>query len=239
MRARDLLIGIGVVASVCGATPPSRSLPRGATATSGLLGAGLPARQMVAIPAGTLRPLYGNAVKVGAFRLDRDPVTREEYLGWRQAARPIGNPRAPMTDVRWTDARDYCVARGGRLPTLAEWEYAAAASGTTDLLAAYASRSANPSTVDRGETNGLGVRGMHDLVWEWVADPNDRVAALYHAGIDHSHRHAKGQAHDLSCAGAALGAADPRDYPAFLRAAFRSGLTESTRLPTLGFRCAA
>ena len=50
------------------------------------------------------------------------------------------------------------------------------------------------------------------------------------------HQHA---AHDLSCAGAAMGASDPRDYPSFLRSAFRSGLTESTRLPSLGFRCAS
>ena len=77
---------------------------------------------------------------------------------------------------------------------------------------------------------------MHDLVWEWVADPNDRIAALHHAGMHHGH--VKSEAHDMSCAGAAIGASDPRDYPAFLRGAIRAGLTETTRLPTLGFRCA-
>src|SRR5690242_7637199 len=105
MRARDLLLGIGVVASVCAATP------RG---------------QMVSIPAGTLRPLYGAPTKVRAFTIDRDPVTRGEYLGWLMLGAKVQNPRVPMTEVTWSEARHYCIARGARLPTLAEWEYVAA-----------------------------------------------------------------------------------------------------------------
>jgi formylglycine-generating enzyme required for sulfatase activity len=218
MRVRDLLLGIGVVASVCGSTTPTR--------------------RMVSIPAGTWRPLYGAPVKVGEFSIDRDAVTRGEYLAWLMLGAKVENPHMPMTGVTWGEARSYCVARGARLPTLAEWEYVAAASKTSrnaaadpafiqQLVSTYATRSST-TTVDEGATNAYGVRGMHDVVWEWVGDPNARIVSI----------HAHG-AHDLSCAGAAMGATDPRDYPAFLRSAFRSGLTESTRLPTLGFRCAA
>ena len=220
LKIRALLLLAGVVASQCAATP---------------------VRRMIRIPAGSYRALYmkGPAVPVAAFSIDRDPVTRGEYLRWRNGSPgPAADGRRPMTDVTWREAGDYCAAQGGRLPTLGEWEYAAAATKGVDLVAVYSARSATPPAVDRGAANALGVRGMHDLVWEWVADPNDRIAALYHAAMGHGHHHATGGAHDMSCAGAAIGAVDPRDYPAFLRAAFRSGLTEATRLSSLGFRCA-
>ena len=180
---------------------------------------------MVRVAAGTLRPLYGAPVKVGAFSIDRDPVTRAEYLG----SAKVMNPNAPMTEVTWAEARNFCLARGKRLPTLAEWEYVAAVDSASfsKVVTRYMTRSSDAS-VTTGSINRYGVRGLHDFVWEWVGDPNARIVAMHEHG-----------AHDLSCAGAAMGAADPRDYPAFLRAAFRSGLTESTRLPTLGFRCAA
>jgi formylglycine-generating enzyme required for sulfatase activity len=42
-----------------------------------------------------------------------------------------------------------------------------------------------------------------------------------------------------SCAGAAMGASDPSNYPALLRESFRSALTERSTARTLGFRCAA
>ncbi|HET9426096.1 MAG TPA: SUMF1/EgtB/PvdO family nonheme iron enzyme [Gemmatimonadaceae bacterium] len=232
MRLSRWMVLIAAVSAAVSSTGTAHSsLP--------LLRASSPARKMVRVPAGTYRPMYAQqTVAIASFSLDRDPVTRAEYLAWKGAPRPPGeDARRPMTGVTWSEASAFCSARGGRLPTLAEWEYAAAAKAPADLVATYASRSATPPAVDRGVTNALGIRGMHDLVWEWVADPNDRIAALWHAGM--GHRHSDGKAHDMSCAGAAIGAADPRDYPAFLRGAIRSGLTESTRMETLGFRCAA
>ena len=235
---------------------------------------------MVRMPAGAYRPLYGpagdrGAVAVRAFWLDRDPVTRGEFLAFVRA-----NPRwsrgqvtaqladregyladwpaaleaggatdlaRPVTSVSWFAARAYCEARGKRLPTLAEWEYAAAASDTRRdaagdpafmqrLLALYASRPRPLPPVDAagdaGTPNAYGVRGLHGLAWEWVADFNGVLVSDDSRGVG-------GRDHDLFCASAAIGAADASNFPAFLRYALRAGLTGRSTLETLGFRCAA
>jgi sulfatase modifying factor 1 len=203
-----------------------------------VLGAAAPRGNMVRIPAGMSRGLYAeSSVPVASFLIDRDPVTRDEYLSWK-AGRAVRSAegRRPMTEVTRAEAAGYCAAREGRLPSLAEWELVAAASRNDrdasldpafaqSLVSDYTSRDGT-RTVDHAAVNAYGVRGLHDLVWEWAIDP-------------HAQHHMEGAGHELNCAGAALGASDPRNYPAFLRAAFRSGLTDSTRLPTLGFRCAA
>ena len=44
---------------------------------------------------------------------------------------------------------------------------------------------------------------------------------------------------DPTCAGAALGASDAANYPAFLREAVRASLTPRSTARHLGFRCAA
>jgi len=125
-----------------------------------MLTALLLAQLAVAVPAGSYRPLYGRpgdgAVRVEAFRIDREPVTRGEFLAfverhpeWRRSrVRPLfaardrylagwrgdlgagdaTDLRRPVTEVSWFAARAYCAAQGKRLPTVHEWEYVAAAS---------------------------------------------------------------------------------------------------------------
>jgi formylglycine-generating enzyme required for sulfatase activity len=233
------------------------------------------AAAMVRLPAGAYRPLYGRptdpATRVAGFRLDRDPVTRGEFLAfvranpeWRRGAvKPLFADRAhylagwrgdldagdatdlrrPVTGVSWFAARAYCSAQGKRLPTVAEWEYAAAASATaadaardprvvSALLATYTSRPKPAPPVETAAVNAHGVRGMHDLVWEWVDDFNSVLVSDDSRGVG-------GRDHDLFCASAAIGATDPDNFPAFLRYAVRAGSTARTSLESLGFRCAA
>jgi len=218
----------------------------------------------------------GAPVAVGSFRLDREPVNRGEYLafvsahpewrrgtvrplfagadylsGWRNVldAGDATDLRRPVTEVSWFAAKAYCASQGKRLPTVDEWEYAAAASETRAnigrdatfirrILALYVARPNDGvlPPVGRGFRNVYGVRDMHGLAWEWTLDFNDVMVS------DDSRASGSGTGssdHKLFCASAAIGASDPSNYPAFMRYAFRAGLTGRSTARTLGFRCAA
>ena len=178
------------------------------------------------------------------------PVFAERgYLAdWRSSA--IADPSRdyePVTEVSWFAAKAYCASVGERLPTTDEWEYVAAADGskrdasrdagrTGALLAWYSSRSGHaPRAIGHSVPNAYGVSNLHELVWEWTADFNSVLVS------DDSRELGAGgdeRDHHLFCASAAIGATDASNYAAFLRYAFRSGLTARTVSQSLGFRCA-
>jgi formylglycine-generating enzyme required for sulfatase activity len=231
------------------------------------------ATEMAMLPAGTYRPLYAEPgaprIRVAAFALDRQPVTRGEFRAfvlshdsWRRGVvRPVfaeqgyladwtsdvdpgaATLRRPATSVSWFAARAYCAAKGKRLPTVDEWEYAAAASesmrdASADksfadrLLVLYQSRAARAADdVGLGVRNAYGIRDLHETGWEWTLDFNSVIVS------DDSR--ALGGDHHLFCASAVLGATDPTNYAAFLRYAFRAGLTGRATVRSLGFRCAS
>jgi formylglycine-generating enzyme required for sulfatase activity len=201
---------------------------------------------MVAIPAGSYTPLYASASKVtavpvGAFALDRVPVTRDAFAAftrshpeWRRDGQSVG--QEPIVDVSWRAAKAYCEAHGKRLPTTAEWERVASADAG-DVLALYAARSAaTPAPVGKSRPNALGIANLHDLIWEWTLDFDG--APAIHSGHSHDSASHSPPAH-VSCASAAIGASSTTNYAAFLRAALRATLTPTSTLRTLGFRCAA
>jgi len=264
MRSASLALALTALALALMAPSPAYGVGRATAAAR----ARAPSAGMAVIPRGTYVPLYatkGARVAVGRFALDREPVTRGEFLEfarfnpqWRRSAVPAslaergyladwagdlsaGNTtdlRRPVTSVSRNVALAYCSALGKRLPTADEWEYAAAASETranalrdhgfiTRLIGFYTSRSAaRPPVIGYGFRNVYGVRDLHELTWEWTADP-----AIEHGKSTHEHH--------MFCASSAIGAADPSNYPAFMRYAVRSGLDSRTTLRTLGFRCAA
>lgn len=211
------------------------------------------------------------SVVVDDFLLDRYPVTRAEFrrfllthADWRRSSRkplfadegylaswqsdlgPGGDPEAPVTEVSWFAAKAFCKAAGKRLPSAAEWEYAARANesepdGTGDrrYLARILEWYAKPSTLSDLRPVGAwknywGVYDLHGLVWEWVADFNSEFTTGESRGDTDLER-------NLFCGAGALAASekDRANYAAFMRYAFRSSLRGTYALKNLGFRCAA
>ena len=83
----------------------------------------------------------------------------------------------------------------------------------------------------RGQAELLGVRELHGLIWEWVADFSTAMVT------DDSRSDGVLDAR-LFCGAGGQNARNLNDYPAFMRYAFRSSLRADYCVRSLGFRCA-
>ena len=205
-------------------------------------------------------------IEVKSFYLDVVPVSNSDFLEfvranprWRRSQvkrisadenylklwlsdlepGPAASSNAPVTYVSWFAAKAYCAWKGKRLPSTAEWEYAAAASPTrpdgendADFVRQVRQWYATPApvmlpSVGRTPTNYFGVQDMHGLIWEWVAD-------FYTSMIGDN----TGTDRQLFCGAGSQNAKDRSDFPAFMRYGFRSSLQGSYTVHNLGFRCA-
>ena len=124
--------------------------------------------------------------------LGENPYARDRsnpYYDLPGMAERINRPNHPAT-VSWNDAQEFIAAlnrrEGGaryRLPTEAEWEYAARAGTTTrysfgdderqlDRYAWYGGdfQTGGDHPVGTKQPNPWGLHDVHGNVWEWVAD---------------------------------------------------------------------
>jgi serine/threonine-protein kinase len=131
-----------------------------------------------------------HSMTVAPFYIAKEPVTQAEYSAFLQKTKgePANYPDSqaawPATNVSWHDAQAYCasVTPGGRLPSEAEWEFAA--RGTDSRLYPWGNSfsSALANTLEAGldHPEPVGLRpnsaspfGVLDLcgnVWQWCSD---------------------------------------------------------------------
>ena len=229
-------------------------------AAQGRPGSGLPAIAWVRVPAGTFQmgcvpsdercgsdesPRHAVTL-TRAFDLMTTEVTVEMYRaggGMPETQPPWStSPKHPVVAVTWNEADAFCRAIGARLPTEAEWEYAARGGreGTvfpwgdgppTDRAgaangAAAESDSARP--VASFAANALGLFDTAGNVWEWTAD----WASIY------------GSEPETDPAGMSSGrvkivrGGSYGDDPGNLRVSNRTPNQPTSRNINVGFRCA-
>jgi formylglycine-generating enzyme required for sulfatase activity len=160
---------------------------------------------MVAVPAGSFtmggkseddRPAHHVAIK-SEFAISRHEITFREWdrcadeggCKTRPGDRSWGRGKRPVINVSWLDAKEFAswlsqkTGQKYRLPTEAEWEYAARAGTTTTYWwgQEVGSRQANCQNCNTGEApktlpvgsfkpNAFGIYDTSGNVAEWVED---------------------------------------------------------------------
>ncbi|HEV8395559.1 MAG TPA: SUMF1/EgtB/PvdO family nonheme iron enzyme [Vicinamibacterales bacterium] len=112
------------------------------------------------------------------FWLARTEVTNAQYAKHAKTERATGATDAdPAVGMDRSEAKKYCAAVGGRLPTEAEWEYAARAGSreryydTLSDVAWFENNGGDRShPVAQKSPNAFGLYDMLGNVYEWVLD---------------------------------------------------------------------
>ena len=175
------------------------------------------------------------------FWIGQTEVTQGAYVKVMNVENPSyfkGTDR-PVEQVNWQEAHDYCEAVGMRLPTEAEWEYAARAGnqderyGEIGDIAVYAGNSSNGTEKARSKwPNQWGLYDMLGNVWEWTNDWYERDYYYYSTSpVADPQGPSKGDS-KVSRGGSWY------SYPGSIRLSLRDWNEPTIRDDNIGFRCA-
>jgi len=223
--------------------------------------------EMIIVPAGSFQmgaasdkglptELPRHSVTIRTIAMSTCEVTFDEYDRFAHATgRSLpddggwGRGRRPVVNVSWDDAKAYAIwlsegtGKGYRLPTEAEWEYAARSGGNDETWAGTSEEGQLKEyavyRVDRTEPvggkkpNGLGLYDMSGNVQEWVED-------CWHG--DYTGAPADGsvwqEANGGVCSMRGVRGGSWYNKPENLRASNRDGDGANHRRYTFGFRLA-
>ncbi|MFH1915521.1 MAG: SUMF1/EgtB/PvdO family nonheme iron enzyme, partial [Pseudomonadota bacterium] len=185
-------------------------------------------------------------VCVGGFWLGKYEVTQAEWKAL-MGSNPshFKGDRNPVEMVSWDDAQSFIRKLNSsgngrfRLPTEAEWEYAARSGGKNEKYAGgndvgrvawYDGNSGRRTHPVGGKApNGLGLYDMSGNVWEWCEDWYDKDAYSKHANSNPiSNNHASGTR--------VLRGGCWYSYPSDVRSANRIRSFPGSRSSSFGFR---
>jgi formylglycine-generating enzyme len=190
-------------------------------------------------------------VCIDDFYLGKYEVTQgqwEDVMGSNPSKFKSGD-NYPVERVSWDDVQEFIkklnnkTGKKYRLPTEAEWEYAARSGGKREKYAGTSSNSelgsyawydnnskSKTHSVGQKEPNGLGFYDMTGNVWEWSQDIYSKKAYKEHQG--NNPIYTKNRPHRV------LRGGSWRSKPGGLRACNRSGIHHTCRWDYLGLRLA-
>jgi len=193
-------------------------------------------------------------VTISGFWLGRFPVTQGQWKrvmsGWLTTSNPswfkMGDNH-PVEQVSWNEAKEFLeklisLNKGRyhfRLPTEAEWEYAARSGGKNELYpggkpidkVAWYSQNSGMTTheVGRLAADGLGLYDMAGQVYEWCEDVFNEDAYRHHEKKDPVFCRGNGSRRVIR-------GGSWSNFPSELRTAYRGSLGPDFKVNYVGFR---